>query len=115
METQNWLSCHNKFISAENIIIHPVSSLYMLYLRLWNSKCGITIHMCTMEKKSTPKNNPHPLSSDTDWILQIYIYIYIYIYIVIIIMSYASMDLSHSSLSLSPFISIIHRFRQVSR
>ena len=26
METQTWLSCHNKFISAENITILPVSS-----------------------------------------------------------------------------------------
>ena len=26
METQTWLSCHNKFISAENITIHTVSS-----------------------------------------------------------------------------------------
>ena len=26
METQTWLSCHNKFISAENISILSVSS-----------------------------------------------------------------------------------------
>ena len=26
METQTWLSCHNKFISAENITIPSVSS-----------------------------------------------------------------------------------------
>ena len=26
METQTWLSCHNKFISAENITILSVSS-----------------------------------------------------------------------------------------
>ena len=26
METQTWLSCHNKFISAKNIIILSVSS-----------------------------------------------------------------------------------------
>ena len=31
METQTWLSCHNKFISAENITILPVSSDYFLH------------------------------------------------------------------------------------
>ena len=31
METQNWLSCHNKFISAENITILTVSSDDFLY------------------------------------------------------------------------------------
>ena len=31
METQTWLSCHNKFISAENITILSVSSDYFLH------------------------------------------------------------------------------------
>ena len=31
METQTWLSCHNKFISTENITILSVSSDDFLY------------------------------------------------------------------------------------
>ena len=48
MEIQTWLSCHNKFISAKNITILSIMSdnfFYMLYLKLQDSKCGITIHM----------------------------------------------------------------------
>ena len=74
METQTWWNFHNKFISAENIIILSLSlslsvsvsvclslsvsvslsrqvCFYMLYLKLQNSKCGITVHMCTMKKE----------------------------------------------------------------
>ena len=43
METQTWLSCHYKFISAENIT--PQMTFYMLYLKLQNSKCRVTVRM----------------------------------------------------------------------
>ena len=43
METQTWLSRHNKFISAENITIFPVSSEDFLHAilkvaeqQMWN-------------------------------------------------------------------------------
>ena len=43
METQTWLSCHNKFISMENITIPSVSSDYFLHAileiaeqQMWN-------------------------------------------------------------------------------
>ena len=34
METQTWLSCHDKFISAENITILCVSSADFLHAKL---------------------------------------------------------------------------------
>ena len=34
MENQTWSSCHNKFISPENVIIISVSSDNFLYVRL---------------------------------------------------------------------------------
>ena len=70
METQTWLSCHNKFIPAENITIFPVSSDDFL-------------HAILEVADILYKNNTYPLSSDTDWILEkkkLYIYIYIYIH-----------------------------------
>ena len=48
METQTRLSCHNKFISAENIItIFSISSDDSLHasLSLQSSKCGVTVHI----------------------------------------------------------------------
>ena len=46
MVIQTWLSCHNKFISAENITISTSRQMtfYKLYLKLQDSKCGITVH-----------------------------------------------------------------------
>ena len=48
METQTWLSRHNKFISAENIIaILSVSSDDSLHvsLLLQSSECGVTVRI----------------------------------------------------------------------
>ena len=51
METQTWLSCHNKFISAENITILSVLSNDFLHavLEVADSKCGI----CSYVKKNS--------------------------------------------------------------
>ena len=45
METQTQLSCHNKFISVENITILSVSSGDYLHASLssQSSKCGLTV------------------------------------------------------------------------
>ena len=43
-------------------------TFYMLDLRLRNSKCWNTVHMCTMKKKKKKKS----LNLDADWILNIY-------------------------------------------
>ena len=47
METQIWLSCHNKFILAENITIFSVLSDDYLhaFLSLQSSKCGVTVRI----------------------------------------------------------------------
>ena len=51
METQTRLSRHNKFISAENITIHSVSSDDDLHpsLSLQSSKCGVTVRIQKIE------------------------------------------------------------------
>ncbi len=47
METQTWLSRHNKFISAENITIFSFSSDDYLhaFLSSQSSKCGVTVRI----------------------------------------------------------------------
>ena len=49
METQSWLGCHYKFISAENITILPVSSDDFLHAllevaeqQMWNYSLYLT-------------------------------------------------------------------------
>ena len=106
METQTWLSRHNKFILAENITILSVLSDYYLHASLSSqcSKCGVTVRIQKIKKRNKKiktnnshtlstlidlydfhhifyvKNNPHLLSLDTDWIFKKYIYIYIVIH-----------------------------------
>ena len=47
METPTWLSGHNKFISADNIIIISVSSDDYLHgsLSSKSSECGVTVRI----------------------------------------------------------------------
>ena len=48
METQTWLSYHNKFISAENVIaILSVSSYDSLHASLLSqsSECGVSVRI----------------------------------------------------------------------
>ena len=56
METETWLSCHNKFISAENITVLSVESIaffYMQYFKLHNSKYANveSLFICVRKKK----------------------------------------------------------------
>ena len=76
-----WIVIINLF--RRRILLYSPSRQMTFYIfdwRLRNRKYGITVHMCIDLYDSSwilYINNPHPLSSDTDWILLIYIYIYI--------------------------------------
>ena len=67
MEPQTWLSCHYKFISAENITILSVSSNDFLHAFLEVAEQQMWCYSSYLKNKN--KNNLN------------YIYIYIYIYI----------------------------------
>ena len=85
METQTWLSCHNKFFSAENIIaILSVSSDDFIHAILVVAEQQMRNYSSYVyDEKTKPK-----IKKDIKILQLQYIYLYIYIYIYIYICMY---------------------------